>query len=343
MAENVKNGGKNGVLKTAMLAVCSFVGVGFLTGAEIWFYFARFGLGLYVSLAVFAVLAVLLMWVAMRELGHENSPQNLKLRRWGMCAGELLVASAMISGLLQVSKTLFGEWWFISFLFAVFVIIIILFKGFKSFEIYNYFIAIFVIFVVLFLFLFNNNSFCEIEPCFEENVGLKSGIFGAIYIFMNISEIRPILEKFSYKNNFKKKVGLIFAILSILIFLVIVLSLVLTNNQRLSKSDMPFLSLFREKNGVVLWVFLVGLVMSMVSTANACLVGVVNKLNYAKKDEIFTKMIVIILILILGQIPFSVFVKIVYPFIGFMNVFLLVFELVEIKKGKMKKTSRVVG
>ena len=34
---------KNSPFNVILIAVCSFVGVGFITGAEIWFYFARFG------------------------------------------------------------------------------------------------------------------------------------------------------------------------------------------------------------------------------------------------------------------------------------------------------------
>jgi uncharacterized membrane protein YkvI len=39
-----ENKAKNGWFNTCLIAICSFVGVGFISGAEIWFYFARFGI-----------------------------------------------------------------------------------------------------------------------------------------------------------------------------------------------------------------------------------------------------------------------------------------------------------
>ena len=91
------------------------------------------------------------------------------------------------------------------------------------------------------------------------------------------------------------------------------------------------------KSGAVLWIYLIGLTMTMISTADACLIGVKNKIKFSKNDEKFTKIIVIILSLLFGQIPFKFFIEIIYPIVAVFNFFIFIFEIFESLKNRKLK------
>lgn len=328
----MENKAENRPFNVFLVAICSFIGVGFVTGAEIWFYFARFGVSMLGGIVVFAAISLILVYYSISS-NQIVSPKFLQAKRAISALSEFLVASAMFSGLLEICQNLFSKHWLLVFLIAICLVIFIFFKGTKSFIFYNYFVAIFVIFVIINLFLFDNkNSFT-----FSANFSLKnlffSSCFALIYIFMNITEIRPILAKFNQNNSAKKKI--VFSILFslTLIFLVITLSYKLLLNLETTSFSMPFLLLFKNQNKLVFFVFLVGLVLCLLSTLLSCLIGVENKLNFDKNDRTFGKVMVIISSLIIGQISFGFFVKVVYPFIAVLNVVLFAAEVVIRKRG----------
>lgn len=321
----MKNKAKNSPFNAGLVAICSFIGVGFITGAEIWFYFARFGAVFVFGVAIFAVLMVFLIVFALRP-SETLSPKFSRFKRAVFGVSELLIASAMMSGLLETTKTLFSGAWLLVFLLAVLIICLLFYNNIKSFVIYNYFVAIFVIFVAIFLLLNNNYNNITIAAKFGYKNITKSAYFAAIYVFMNIAEMRPI---FASINGLKsKKSKLIFAgfISLVLALFVILFSITLFCNGELVDFSMPFLLLFKNNGGAVYYVFLAGLVLAMISTAESCLIGVNSRINPTKNDENFTKGVVIISSLILGRLPFTFFVQIVYPFIACLNIVLFLCE-----------------
>lgn len=335
-----ENKAKNGFFNTILIAICSFVGVGFITGAEIWFYFARFGLGSVVGLALFGLLIYYILSLSICKERAENSKID-KIKTKIMIVGELAVASAMVSGLFETSRQIFEKWWLLVFLLAIFVMSLLFILEKKSYVVYNYILAIFIIFVIVRLFLINNKLNLNFEVNFMQNFGLKNvvlaSVFSCIYVFSNVAELRPVLEENSknYSQKQKKMMCLILAL--VLIFLAFTLIIQFFKNENLSTFSMPFLELFKVTGGLGLWVFLAGLVMTMISTADACLIGVKNKIKFSKNDEKFIKIIVILLSLIFGQIPFKFFVKIIYPFVAILNFFIFIFEIFENRKPKKIK------
>ena len=335
----MKNGfkAKNGLFDTILVAVCSFVGVGFITGAEIWFYFARFGINGVFGVLVFAVMIYFLTFFALKEKREvKTKTENVKLKI--LFISELAVASAMVSGIFETTRVLFDRWWFFVSIVAIMLLIFLFIQEKKSFVIYNYFVAIFVVFVILSLFLFNNKTGLVFDlknlSKFSLKTSLLSMFFSFVYVFMNVSEIRPILERNSDNFSKRKKKILSFILTSIMIFLVIALSIVLLNNNEIIKHSMPFLIDFKSRGGVCLFVFLIGLIMTMISTAQACLIGAKDKLEIFQKDEKFAKIFVMLSSLILGQISFRYFIKIIYPILAFLNFFVFVLEIFENKKNK---------
>lgn len=333
----MKNGFKvkNGLFDTILVAVCSFVGVGFITGAEVWFYFARFGINGVFGVLVFAIMIYLLSFLALKEK-REVKSKNVSIKMKILFVSELAVASAMVSGIFETTRILFGKWWFLVSLSAIFLLIILFVYEKKSFVIYNYFVAIFVVFVIVSLFLSNNKINLNFNGESLGEISIKnvflSVIFSLVYVFMNMSEIRPILEKNSSKFSNKKKRFLSLILMLVVIFLIVMLSIVLLKDNEITKHSMPFLISFKTKGGVVLFVFLVGLILTMLSTAQACLIGSKDKLNFFQNDEKFAKIFVMLSSLILGQIPFHFFIKIIYPVLAILNFIVFILEIFQDKK-----------
>lgn len=322
----MKNQAENNPFNVGLVAICSFIGVGFITGAEIWFYFARFGAGMLAGLVVFGVLMVLLIKFSLNS-DKFQSAKLIRLKTAILGLSEFLIASAMTSGLLETSKTLFGKFWPLVFLCSILIVSFLFFKDLKSFVFYNYFVAFFVIFVIMFLLL--NNNYNSLDFSFKinyKNITL-SALFSGIYVFMNISEIRPILSNYQTLKTKRRKNIFAFIISLVLILSIITLSISLFCNVELVGYSMPLMLLFKNYGGAVYYIFLIGLVLAMISTAESCLIGVMGHLNFSKQDEIFYKIIVIILLLVSAQIPFAIFVKVVYPAIAILNFLLFLSEL----------------
>lgn len=324
---------ENRPFNVILITICSFVGVGFITGAEIWFYFARFEANAIFGLLCFGILSFFLILFSFYSKNNENiSPKFAIIKEKQAQISELLIASAMISGLMETSKTLFGGWWLAIFLCAVIVISIILWLGLKSFILYNYILTIFVIFVIISLFKFNNNNLYKFDLKFDFKKIILACLFSSIYIFMNISEIRPILQKLDLNTKAKTKKSISLIISSILIFLIFALSIVLISNKNITLSSMPFLIFFNNNGGFVKWVYLTGLILAMISTAETCMFGVKDKLKISKNDKNYSNVLVILSALIIGQIPFLFFIKIVYPIIAISNFILFILEIFERRK-----------
>lgn len=334
------NKAKNGILNTILIAICSFVGVGFITGAEMWFYFARFGFWALVGLFLFGILIYFILSLSICNHRVENSKLD-KIKTKIMTLGELAVASAMVSGLFETTRQIFEKWWYLVFVLAIIVMSLLFFLEKKSYVVYNYILTIFILFVIIRLFLINNKLSINFNTNFIQNCGVKNAVlasvFSCIYVFSNVSELRPVLENNSTNLSIKQKKIMCLILSLLLIFLAFMLIIQFFVNAELSNYSMPFLKLFQKEGGLSLWVFLIGLVMTMISTADACLIGVKNKIKILKNDKNFTKLIVIFLSLIFGQIPFKFFVRIIYPIVAIFNLFIFIYEIFENRKIKNNK------
>ena len=192
-------------------------------------------------------------------------------------------------------------------------------------------VRIFIIFVIVVLFLFNNEIIKNYSEFYINKISFKesffSVLFATIYIFMNIGAMRPMIEKFNHENKKKNMVLFSMIITSALIFLIVMLSFFLWINPYITQSSMPFLLLFNNYGGVGKVVFLIGLMMCLISTCVGCQEGVLVKLNKVNFDKKFNQTIVIISSLIIGQIPFWFFIKIIYPIVGIFNLILFGIEI----------------
>lgn len=323
-----ENNGKKGVFKLCLLLVGSMIGAGFITGVEIWQFFARFGWSCWFGVAVFGALSFLLVYNELiRKSKAEKSFSRFdRAKRKIDFFSEVMVASAMISGLKIIAKQLFNHNQIFVILLFIIVIFIILYKGFEMFSLYNYFVVGFALVVGVILLLLNKNYNFEHIESVNAQKGLFSMGFACFYIFMNISTIKPIIS--NYDANFNKKsavkLSLIFACFMLILILIFVIFL--QNNLYLTKSEMPLFELFSTKTKFKI-IFSFGVVCCMVSTCLACLFGVKREVTNKTHDNFFATIFSLILILILSFIPFSFFVSAIYVVIGILNLILFSCEL----------------
>ena len=319
---------KNSLFNSILLSVCGFVGAGFVSGAEIWFYFAKYNFNMLFGLIIFGILCFILVLYAQKT--HYENVKLKKARYLVSFVSEILIASAMISGIFYTSRILFCSLWFLVDVLSIGCLIFVFIKGIKFQKTYNYFIAVFLIFIIVVLFLFNNKTGVNYLFFQENNFNLKNAflscIFAVIYIFMNIATMRPIIESFDHKNRYKNKIMFAIILSLILILLIFMLSLFLWMNPNIVNKSMPFLLLFNNYGKLIKSLFLIGLMMCMISTSAVCFYGVCNRLNDVNFDDKFNKFIVIISSLIIAQLPFRFFVKVIYPVVGIFNFLLFAIE-----------------
>lgn len=320
MKENIK--AKNGYFELSLMLVGSMIGAGFITGSEIWYFFARFKFGLFFGVIVFVALIYLLIINEFKKINRDKVG-GVKQRLDFLC--EILVAAAMFSGLKIVLKQLSNNNYDLWFLLIVFVMFIILLFGFKLFKLYNCFVIVFLIFVV-FVLLLNNNIVINYKFNINAENCIGSACFAFLYVFMNIATIKPIIRNFDKGRKIKnyKIVAIVFVF--ILSSLILLFSFILLNNFAIAKEQMPFLNLFINLSDGLGLVFMIGVVITMVSTALACMFGCKLALERVCGGGVFASSCVVLGAMILCFIPFNIFVSIFYPLIGFINFLFFVFD-----------------
>ena len=321
--------GKNGPFGLILLLIGSMIGAGFITGAETWHFFARFGWGILFGLIVFGVLIYFLITYELE--GDAGDCNCLKtggfwLKKQVNFISELLIASAMISGLKEVIFGLGFTGKIFILIFAIIVIFIILLFGVKLFSVYNYFIVGFIVFIMLILMknlsakviIFNNylNITNMVKACF----------YAVLYVFMNVSALKPLLRSYRSELDSKQKKFLALSFSILMIFIILTMSIFLINSKDLINHSMPLKLYFCKLGKSYEIIFIVGVIMTMISTAVSCAIGVKEKF-LSRSGGVFASICSVILILIFGNIPFEIFVTKFYPVIGFLNFIIFVFDI----------------
>ena len=325
--------------------VCSVVGVGFVSGAEIYQFFVRFGTFSYLGVLVFFILIFYFINKILKdnqEIENDlkmNNLNNLSLKNTFLTKSKLkskllffnilMMSSAMFAGLFNIINKLFFNNYFIFCTLAVVIIFVILFFGISGLQKFDYFVLVLIAMIALY-FCFNNNISNEnVALKFSSSHSLKNLIFSiffaGVYVFMNIIQFQPILmeNKIQISTKSRKIISFIFAL--VLTFLLFIFVKFFNDNLYLKHSEMPFLKYFKEKGGVLFVFFIMGLFMALFSSLITSLIGVKNKLKQKLNSNLFSTVLTIILSCSFSLIGFSNFVLIVYPLIGIINFIIYVF------------------
>lgn len=331
--------------KIIVLMLCSVVGVGFVSGAEIYQFFVRFGKFSNLGVLVFFILIFCLANKILNENQvienglKMNNLDNLLLKNTFLVKSWLkskllffnilMMSSAMFSGLFNIINKLFFNNYFIFCILAIVIIFMILFFGISGLQKFDYLVFGLILFIFVY-FLFNiklvgGAGVQEYLSILDFKNLASSIIFAVIYVFMNIVQIQPILneKKIHFSNCSRKIFSFAFSLsLTILLFVFVKF---LNSNLYLKTSEMPFFKFFKLKGGVCYVVFIIGLLTALFSSLLTALLGVKNTLKEKFGSNVLSCIFAIVLSLVVSLIGFENFVSVVYPIVGIINFIIYVF------------------
>lgn len=336
-------------LKLFVLMVGALIGVGFISGAEIYQFFARFKNGfVFGILAFFILLFVLTMrildnnkdcktYLKMFNLNknHANNTfyQKTKIKLFLQNLSVVLVAGAMVSGLKNLILNLLNDNYYLFFCFCLVVVFFLLYFGVDWLAKFN----IFVVFIICVMVVAMAQSLnCCTEKLGEmfsfeaefysfKNITIPI-LFSGIYVFMNIVQIKPVCDAVGVKYN--KKLNIVYSLIFsfIMSLVVFVFVLFLNKHRYLCEFDMPLLSFFKiNGNKHLLRLFLVGMFACLISTLLSCLIGIKERLKTVFHSNLYQTFLSIMLAVLVGTLDFSVFISLIYPLIGVINFIVFVF------------------
>jgi len=368
---NLTNGVKNRRFKLICFNVREFarlmlvmmsavVGVGFVSGAEIWSFFARFGKFCWVGIFVFAILFFCLTFktisknatnekcVKMHKTNKNLSKNTIltksRLKLVLLFLSEIVIASAMFSGLKELIWQLFKNNHALIFCLCVLLVFFLLLFGMSGIEKFNILTMLFVGFIVTTILIFGFGGQGVGDEClknvatnlsktagdFDVFYGFKnitmSMCFAVAYVFMNIVQIQPIASAYNISYS-KRKCAIFSAIMTGLMTLLIVLYvLFLHNNNFLANESMPLLVFFKKFGSeCLLSLFVCGLVFGIISTLLACLVGVKHFIAKRVVSNTMQTFVSVMITLVVGAIDFEIFIGAFYPILGVLSFIIFVF------------------
>lgn len=179
---NAKKFGFKNYAVLIVMMLCSVVGVGFVSGAEIYRFFTRFGSYAYFGVVVFFVLIYFLTLKILKsdkvtqknsnaEISHNQkylkminlskfNSKNAFLSKSGLKSiltnlNVFMLSSAMFAGLFVVLKNLFNHNYFlIGILFLIGLFLLVMF-GVSVLQKFDYFVAMLIGFVVVYFLIFS--------------------------------------------------------------------------------------------------------------------------------------------------------------------------------------------
>lgn len=176
------------VFEYMLTMVGSVVGVGFLTGAEVQDFFARFGKNSLIGIMVVVVLFFVMASKMFEE--KQQTKKCIKMQKFDKVYAKntflnknniknflvffnlLMISGAMISGLKRTLFNLLKHNYHIVFLICVIFVFVLLIFGFKGLSKFNYFVIVFAIFVLF--FACKRIGDCSLGFCFKTNVSCEN-------------------------------------------------------------------------------------------------------------------------------------------------------------------------
>lgn len=351
-------------MEALALLICSIVGVGFVSGAEIYEFFVRFGEFKFVGIAFVFIFTFLLIYKILRNLQKAKNCKSIQIlskndiktieinkktvRSLLIFLCTCLVCGAMVSGLRVLSFGLFNKEGIILVVVVLLLAGLLLFLGLSSISKFDYLVLVFL-FILSIYFTFSKFSNQLEWSAYGSNLstasGLKlfffSGFFGALYVFMNIIQAEPILHECNISLSKKKSAAFSALFATLVCCILFIFVNFASKNLFLADFSMPFLTHFAMRGGAMLVVFSIGLFLALVSGLLSALFAVKHflvsrikspyTLNKSGKSRLKVKYnllftaLAILLSVGFGFINFDVYISIIYPIIGGVNFVILLF------------------
>ncbi|MBQ8425781.1 MAG: hypothetical protein IJX17_07210, partial [Clostridia bacterium] len=269
---------KSGVLKyieLMILILCSVVGVGFISGAEIYEFFVQFGDFYILGILTFLILSFVIIYKILKDIMFENYDKNcnflqnnnkicVKNTKNGIKFNKIMkdinslfnvviISGTMFSGLKHLVRELCCNNYILVYLMVLLSVFLLFIIGVKWLSKIELMVIVFILFMLVSFLCDENFSFNVIKNINKHiklnNNILLSIIYAGLYVFMNYFQIKPLIISSGIRINNKnncKYFSLIFSI--IITILLLIFSLFLKNNNYLISNKMPFLEYFGNKN-----------------------------------------------------------------------------------------------
>lgn len=344
------------IFRLILLLVGSIVGIGFISGAEIYQFFVKFEVCCVFGIILFFTLMFLLVYkIFYKKFYNQKHPKTHKIltcqndvkmkknnkkhhkntiliknqiENFLIIASTVALSGAMFSGLRNIIFELFENNFFAVYVLSILFIFYITLKGVLHLDKVN----VVMLFLLLSFLLFLIFDTFDSKKILSANFGVfgfenitKSLSFSLVYVFMNIVPIEHIVNEFDLKFSRRQVLIYSFFVAFILTLVLIVFALFLFANKNIQTYSMPLLVYFEKKGGVVLIFFILTLLLGLFSTMISCLIGIKRVFILQKFTVFSSTFCAVLLSVVLGLIDFSVYVKIIYPIIGVMNFIIYVF------------------
>lgn len=344
-----------------LVLICSFIGAGFVSGAEIYEFFVRFKAASILGVILFFFMSFLLCRKVLKissksQMYEKNDADSFKsnfdikmhkkclirakntfliknyLKKLIVFCNCFFISGAMMSGMKNLISQFYNHIYFAMFFGCVFFSFVICILGVRGLDKIDFFV---IGFVALMCFVFvSDNSFgliTNFKPSFNTfdfdfRLVPLSLFFSATYVFMNIMQFEPVVENsgIAFSKRRANIFSLVFSLLLSVPLLIFVLFLLL--NPSFLASTMPFLEFFVQRGGFVSKIFAFGLLVCLLTTFITCLIGMKSKISEKfSLSNFISASVSLFMVLVVSVLPFKFFVSVMYPILGVLNCVVFVF------------------
>ncbi len=292
---------------TAFTIVGSIIGAGFISGKEIYEFFASdFSFsGIYLTFLLFAFL----IGFTMQENLNETSEKAVGLF---VSVANIFISGCMVAGLNEVYKSLFCQIEKVEILTVISAILIFIIscKGIGATEKLNgILIPIVIAVIIVFGLLKGNKTAVNLSPKTYGGV-VKPAVYVGFNVILSTKVIKKSGEKLS--PPFKILSSIITSL--IVCMLIWVISLAVVNVDK--SVEMPFRKLFvgNKKLCIIVDIITVFAIFTTLVSSFYTSLEII-----PKQSGVFVKIIVFLLALAISKIGFSSIVERVYPTVGILS------------------------
>lgn len=216
-----------------------------------------------------------------------------------------VVSGAMCSGLKSFSQNIYFDNYLYMYFFVLAVVFIFLLLGVGWLSKINFLILFFVGFVCVFIMkkLKNYTFLSDFQLNFPlensiKNDGriskfFKGGLFGILYVFMNMFHIKPVVRASGVRFKSKKSCFFFACFFSaILSIIILIFTNLLISEKSLLSFQMPFMEFFKTmvsgQDDLIFDIFKIGLILCLILSLVSCLIGLKSELmNLFKRLSFF--------------------------------------------------------
>lgn len=304
----------------------TIIGAGFISGAEINLFFNSIGvLGVFGILCSSTILGFVIFFSLTNKSNSYNelvkNNINSKIIRYlllGMINLFLIISYfIMIAGLSAFLSEVLNINYFISSIISVCIIFIIVNGDIKRIEKFNnLFVPILIILIVFLSTLLKDINLFNINNKTDINANFL--ILGLIYSSYNAISLIPITIKLKENNAISTRKALYISLIFSFIICIcgIILFLLLEENKKFMKSEIPLLNIINNRNAFLNILVKLSIIISIVSTAVSLQYASITNIEKNRENYLRDILIMDLIAIFVSKFGFQTLIKIFYPLFG---------------------------